>query len=75
MRKGRESKPRPDRYLHPTRSSLPTLSAWIEPQVPPEFIQPHERASEADLLALAVSHFLHKVPYFNRWWNMLCEER
>lgn len=74
MRKGRVSKPRPDLSLLPIRSALPILSAWIEPRVPPKLIHRHEKISDADLLALAILRYLHKVPYFNRWWKMLRQD-
>lgn len=74
MKKGRVSKPRPDLSSLPIRSALPILSAWIEPRVTPKHMHPHEKIRDADLLALAVLRYLHKVPYFNLWWNMLCQD-
>ena len=62
---------------HPDLTSLPlsiavtTLGHWIEPHIPPKLLHPHEKISDAELLAVALLQKLHKVPYFSRWWSFL----
>ncbi|RJF75345.1 IS982 family transposase [Deinococcus cavernae] len=71
MREGRVSKPRPDLSVIPIREAQPILSAWIRPRIPLKLIHTHEKISDADLLALAILRYLHKMPYFSRWWHFL----
>lgn len=62
---------RPDLTVLPLREAVTNLSRWIAPHVPSKLLHPHEKISDADLLAVAILQKLHKVPYFSRWWRFL----
>lgn len=62
---------RPDLTVLPLPNAVTTLSRWIAPRVPAKLLHPHEKISDADLLAVALLQKLHKVPYFSRWWGFL----
>ena len=62
---------RPDLTLLPLPEAVTRLSHWIAPHVPAKLLHPHEKISDADLLAVAILQKLHKVPYFSRWWQFL----
>ncbi|MFC5850262.1 transposase, partial [Deinococcus petrolearius] len=55
--------PLPDAFRH--------LLAWLSPQIPPTLVHPHEKISDAGLVAVVLLQRLHKAPYFNRWWRLL----
>jgi hypothetical protein len=61
----------PDLTLLPLSVAMTTLSRWIAPHIPAKLLHPHEKISDADLLAVALLQKLHKVPYFSRWWRFL----
>ena len=52
---------RPELTLLPLSSAVPTLSHWIAHHIPPKLLHPHEKISDADLLAVALLQKLHKV--------------
>ena len=55
----------------PLRDAVTRLSRWITPSVPAKLLHPHEKVSDAELIAFALLQTLHKVPYFSRWWRFL----
>ena len=62
---------RPDLTLLPLPTAVTTLSHWAAPYIPAKLLHPHEKISDAELLAVALLQKLHKVPYFSRWWRFL----
>ncbi|WP_040383725.1 IS982 family transposase [Deinococcus apachensis] len=62
---------RPDLTLLPLTEAVTIRSRWIAPHVPEKLLHPHEKISDADLLAVALLQKLHKAPYFSRWWGFL----
>ena len=62
---------RPDLSLLPLPEAFRLLAQWLMPHMPPKLIHPHEKISDAELVAVAVLQRLHKVPYFNRWWRLV----
>ena len=62
---------RPDLSLLPIPDAFRRLAAWFTPQMPSKLVHPHEKVSDAELVAVAILQRLHKVPYFNRWWRLL----
>lgn len=62
---------RPDLSLLPIPEALERLTAWLAPQMPPKLIHPHEKISDAELVAVAVLQRVHKVVYFKGWWRLL----
>lgn len=61
----------PNLTLLPLPEGVRILSCWVAPHVPAKLLHPHEKISDADLLAVAILQRLHKVPYFSRWWRFL----
>lgn len=62
---------RPDLTLLPLGEALSRLSRWIQPHIPLKLLHPHEKISDADLVAVALLQRLHKIPYFSCWWAFL----
>ncbi|ANE42663.1 hypothetical protein SU48_01585 [Deinococcus puniceus] len=62
---------RPDLTSLPLPVAVTQLTAWFAPHVPAKLLHPHEKISDAELLAVALLQKLHKVPYFSRWWKLL----
>jgi len=55
----------------PLSAAVTRLTHWIAPHIPAKLLHPHEKISDAELLAVALLQKLHKVPYFSRWWRFL----
>ncbi len=62
---------RPDLSLLPLCDAFRLLTQRLVPHMSPKLIHPHEKISDAELVAVAVLQRLHKVPYFSRWWQCL----
>ena len=62
---------RPDVTLLPVEDAVQRLATWIAPQLPPKLVLSNEKISDAQLIAVAMLRFLHKLPYFSRWWSFL----
>ncbi len=59
---------RPDLSLLPVLEALQVLQAWLAPKMPAKIEQPNEKASDAELVAIAVLQKAHQQPYFSCWW-------
>lgn len=62
---------RPDLSLLPIPEALRRLTAWLLPQMPAKLVHPHEKISDAELVAVALLQRVHKAPYFKGWWRLL----
>nr|WP_157468851.1 hypothetical protein [Deinococcus murrayi] len=45
---------RPDLTVLPLSTAVTLLSRWITPHIPAKLLHPHEKISDADLLAIAL---------------------
>lgn len=62
---------RPDLSVLPIPDAVRHLTAWLSPQMPPKLMHPHEKMSDAALVAVAILQQLHKLSYLSRWWRMV----
>ncbi|CAM3795729.1 Transposase DDE domain-containing protein [Deinococcus frigens] len=60
-----------DLTLLPLPDAVTVLARWIAPHIPPKLLHPHEKITDAELIAVALLQRLHKVPHFSRWWRLL----
>ena len=65
------SKPCPNLTVLPLLEAVQTLVALLEPRLPPKLMHPHEKVSDAVLLALEVLRVLHKHPYRSVWFTLI----
>lgn len=61
----------PDLSLLPVLEALQVLQAWLAPKMPPKVQQPNEKASDAELVAIAVLQKSHDQLYFSCWWRFV----
>lgn len=62
---------RPDLSLLPIPEALQLLTTWLAPQLPPKIMHANEKASDAEIAAVALLQPLHKQMYFSRWWALI----
>lgn len=62
---------RPNLSLLPIPEALQLLTAWLEPQLPPKIKHANEKASDAEIAAVALLQPLHKQLYFSLWWKFV----
>ena len=62
---------RPNLTLLPLLDAVTLLADWVSPHVPPKLLHPHEKITDAELIAVALLQKLHKVPHFSCWWRLL----
>jgi len=68
---GQVSKPCPNLTLLPLLEAIQSLVALLEPHMPPKLLHPHEKVSDAVLVALEVLRVLHKHPYRSLWFTLV----
>ena len=62
---------RPDLSLLPIPEALQLLTAWLAPQFPPKIKHANEKASDAEIAAVALLQPLHKQMYFSCRWALI----
>ena len=62
---------RPDLRLLPISEALHVLQEWLDPKMPPKVRQPNEKASDAELVSIAVLQKIHHQLYFSCWWRFV----
>ena len=68
---GQVSKPCPNLTLLPLSEAVQSLVTLLEPRLPDKLMHPHEKVSDAVLVALEVLRVLHKHPYRSVWFTLI----
>ena len=68
---GQVSKPCPNLTLLPISEAVQSLVTLLEPRLPDKLMHPHEKVSDAVLVALEVLRVLHKHPYRSVWFTLI----
>ena len=68
---GQVSKPCPNLTLLPLVEAVQSLVTLLEPRLPSKLMHPHEKVSDAVLVALEVLCVLHKHPYRSVWFTFV----
>ena len=68
---GQVSKPCPNLTVLPLVEAVQTLVVLLEPRLPAKLTHPHEKVSDAVLVALEVLRVLHKHPYRSVWFTLI----
>ena len=65
------SKPCPNLTLLPLSEAVQSLVTLLKPRLPDKLMHPHEKVSDAVLVALEVLRVLHKHPYRSVWFTLI----
>ncbi|WP_424951549.1 transposase [Deinococcus sp.] len=62
---------RPELSLLPVLEALQVLQVWLIPKMPPRVQHRNEKASDGELVAIAILQRVHRQPYFSGWWALI----